>query len=169
MRTLIILFQITMNTYHVMTFVALAVCCGLLVVTALPIDLDEMPDMDTEEIDSCTLCYAEDSYEACIPCQLENGAVKRGGPVYHPLFRGIFPKRSQGSYGTYYSPLTRGSYHKKSPYPVYHPFLRGGYSNPYAQTYDQPWTGCLPVQVHWIMWYRSCCVEWGIYSQTNVY
>lgn len=115
-----------MNHQQVLQTLALFSCCILMTCIAYPAD---------NTYDSlCSLCYYSEDPDICNACVLGSWPypVEKRGPVFNPLLRGRFPKKS--TYIPYYNPLSRGSYNKKSPYrPSYHPFLRGGYGGSYSQ------------------------------------
>ncbi|WAR00590.1 hypothetical protein MAR_024962 [Mya arenaria] len=130
--------KIEMNSSNIKAATAALVLCIVVTASALPAELEGLLlDSDFQKPDPCSVCYIFGDEESCTVCKLDMASMtKRSGSIFHPLFRGTFPKKS--TYAQYYNPLSRGSYHKKSPYPVYHPFLRGGYTNPYLNTVNQP-------------------------------
>lgn len=130
-------FQAKMNCLNVLQTVLVIGCCMLLACFAYPMGLDIETNDSADDL--CSLCYIYGDADICDACVLEKSSypLEKRGPVFHPLLRGGYPKKS--TYIPYYNPLMRGVYNKKSPYkPSYHPFLRGGYGGSYGQQGQQP-------------------------------
>jgi len=125
-----------MNCKYALQTLLVVGCCLVMACVAYPVEID----VDDESDDLCALCYIFEKDNICDACELQKtsyGVDKRGGPMFHPLLRGGYPKKS--TYIPYYNPLMRGSYNKKSPYRAnYHPFLRGGYGGSYGTQGQQP-------------------------------
>lgn len=125
-------FQNTMNCLYTPQTLILLLCCVVFTCIAMPLDLGVESDEEPAD-DLCSLCYIYEEPDICGACVLQQTSypLEKRGPVFNPLLRGGYPKKS-----TYlsFNPLLRGTYNKKSPYrPIYHPFLRGGYGGTYPQ------------------------------------
>lgn len=121
-----------MNCLYTPQTLIVLLCCVVFTCIAMPLDLGVETDEEPAD-DLCSLCYIFEKPDFCGPCEFQQTSypLEKRGPVFNPLLRGGYPKKS-----TYlsYNPLLRGNYNKKSPYrPIYHPFLRGGYGGTYPQ------------------------------------